>query len=155
LPVLMVAGAVLATASLALATETTRAEYVAQVEPICKANTKANERILKGVEAEVKHNKLKPAATQFSKASTALKKTLAQLKAVPQPTADKAKLTKWLGYVKTEAELFQSTAKKLKAGDKAGTEKMSLRLHHTAELANDTVLSFNFTYCRFEPSKFS
>lgn len=152
---LMVAGAVLATASLALATETTRAEYVAQVEPICKANTQANERILKGVKTEVKQGKLKPAAKQFSKASTALEKTLGQLKAVPQPAADQAKLTKWLGYVKTEAELFQSTSKKLASGDKVGAQAMVIRLTHNANLANDTVLSFNFTYCRFEPSKFS
>lgn len=152
---LVVAVAVLATASLALATETTRAEYVAQVEPICKTNTQADEKILDGVEAEVKNGKLKPAAKQFSKASAALKKALAQLKAVPKPAADNAKLTKWLGYVKTEAELFASTAKKLKSGDKEGAGKMEIRLTHNANLANNTVLDFEFRYCRVEPSKFS
>jgi hypothetical protein len=153
--VLVAAVAVLATASLALATETTRAEYVAQVEPICKTNTQADEKILDGVEAEVKSGKLKPAAKQFSKASAALKKALAQLKAVPKPAADNAKLTKWLGYVKTEGELFASTAKKLKSGDKGGAGKMEIRLTHNANLANNTVLDFEFHYCRVEPSKFS
>ena len=152
---LVAAVAVLATASLALATETTRAEYVAQVEPICKTNTQADEKILDGVEAEVKSGKLKPAAKQFSKASAALKKALAQLKAVPKPAADNAKLTKWLGYVKTEAELFASTAKKLKSGDKQGAGKMEVRLTHNANLTNNTVLAFEFHYCRVEPSKFS
>lgn len=141
-------------APLARATETTRPEYVAAVEPICQANTKANELILGGVKAEVKQGKLKLAAGQFSKAGSALEKTLAELRDVPQPTADRARLARWLGYVKTEAELFQSTAKKLKSGDKVGAEAMALRLSNNATLANNAILSFDFHYCRFEPSRF-
>jgi hypothetical protein len=141
-------------AALARATETTRPEYVAQVEPICKANTKANERILSGVKTEVKKNDLKPAAAQLSKASGALKETLAELWAVPQPPADRARLGRWLGYVKTEAELFQSAAKKLKENNKFGTQAMALRLNNDATLANNTVLEFDFHYCRFEPARF-
>jgi hypothetical protein len=140
--------------SLAQAAEITRADYVAQVEPICQVNTRANERILSGVKAEVKQGELKPAAAQFSKAGSALRKTLAELRAVPQPAADQARLARWLGYVKTEAELFQSAAAKLKAGDKVGAEAMALRLNNNATLANNSVLSFEFRYCRFEPSRF-
>jgi hypothetical protein len=151
--------AVLALALLAVplaeATETTRAEYTTRVEPICKANTQANEKILDGVRAEVKKGKLGPASKQFTRASAALKKTLGQLKAVPQPAADEARLAKWLGYVKTEAELFGSTAKKLAAGDKGGAQAMVIRLTHNANLANNQVLGFDFTYCRFDPSKFT
>ena len=146
---------VLSAASLALAAETTRAEYVAAVEPICKANTQANEKILKGVKAEVRKGQLKPASKQFAKAATALKKTLTQLQAVPQPAADQKTLAKWLGYVKTEATLFEKVGKKLKAGDKIGAEKMVVLLTHNAELANNTVLDFEFHYCRFNSSKFT
>jgi hypothetical protein len=46
---LATATAFLGLASLAFAAEVSRPEYKAAVEPICKANTKANERILKGV----------------------------------------------------------------------------------------------------------
>jgi hypothetical protein len=140
---------------LAEATETTRDEYTAAVEPICKASTQAIKKILKGVKGKVKAGKLKPAATQFAKAATALKKTWRQLGAVPQPAADEARLAKWLGYVKTEAELFQSMAKKLKAGDKAGVPAMEIRLVHNANLANSQVFPFDFTYCKSDPSKFT
>ena len=81
---------------------TTREGYVAAVEPICKANTEASGKILKGVKGEVRAGKLKPAAAKFARAATALKKTWRQLSAVPKPTADTAKLSKWLGYVKTD-----------------------------------------------------
>jgi hypothetical protein len=140
---------------LAEATEVTRESYREAVEPICKTNTEANERILKGVRAKVKAGKLKVAAGQFSRASTALKRTVKQLKAVAQPPADQAKLAKWLKYVEEEANLFQKTAQKLKANDKAGAQSMVIRLTHNANQANNQVLGFEFHYCRFEPSKFT
>jgi hypothetical protein len=140
---------------LALGAEQTREAYVATVEPICKSNTQANEKILKGVKTEVKKGKLKPAGTQFAKAASALKRTYAELKAVPQPSSDAAKLTKWLSYVKEEASLFEKTAKALKSGNKNKAQTIVVQLTHNANLANDQVLSFNFRYCRFEPSKFT
>jgi hypothetical protein len=146
---------VVAFASLALAAEITRGEYKEQVEPICQANTKANEKILSGVRQEVKQGKLKQAATKFQKAATALKATHRELVAVPQPTADEARLGKWLGYVETEASLFESAAKALKAGNKNKAESYVVKLTHNATLANSTVLSFGFHYCKLQPSKFT
>jgi hypothetical protein len=142
-------------APFAQAAEVTRESYTEAVEPICKTNTQANEKILKGVRSEVKSGKLQAAATQFSKASTALKKAIKQLKAVPQPAADEAKLAKWLKYVEEEANLFQQTANKLKANNKAGAQAMVIRLTHNANQANNQVLGFEFHYCRLEPSKFT
>jgi uncharacterized protein HemX len=139
----------------ALGAEQTRESYTAQVEPICQRNAVASDRILDGVKAEVKAGKLKPAAAQFAKAATALKKTLAQLRGVSQPSADKAKLTKWLGYIKTEVQQFEATAAKLKAGNKVGAEAMAVRLTHTANQANNEVIAFEFKYCRVDPSQFS
>jgi hypothetical protein len=138
-----------------MAAAPTRDEYKAQVEPICKANAQANERILAGVRKQVKQGKLKAAGAQFSKAAGALKGTLNELRSVPQPTADQPKLAKWLGYVAEEVELFEKVAKKLKTGDKIGAQAMVVRLTHTANLANNQVLPFEFTYCRFDPSKVS
>ena len=138
-----------------LALAITRDEYKAQVEPICKKNSDANEKILKTVRKEVKENKLKSAGAKFIKASTALKKTYNELKAVEQPAEDAAKLTKWLGYVKTEADLFNSGGKALKAGNKKKAQQFVNKLNSNANKANSTVLAFNFRYCKFEPSKYT
>jgi lipopolysaccharide biosynthesis regulator YciM len=142
-------------APFAQATEVTRESYKEAVEPICKTNVQANERILKNVRANVKAGKLKLASTQFAKAAEALKKAIPKLKAVPQPTADQAKLAKWLKYIEEEEGFFRQIAKKLKAGDKNGATMMQIRLQNTAKLANNQVLAFEFKYCRVEPSKFS
>jgi hypothetical protein len=131
-----------------------RETYKTQVEPICKQNREANERVLKGVEQNIRKGKLKLAATQFAKAATALKKARVQLFAVPKPDADSARLTKWLGLIKTEIELFEKVSKKLKTGDKRGAQRMSLLLTSTVNKANNTVLPYEFKYCRVEQSQF-
>lgn len=135
--------------------EVTREEYVARVEPICKANADANSRILKGVRTKVKKEQLDAAAAQFSKAATALRKTLRQLRAVPQPADDAARLGRWLGYIAEEADLLQSTATKLRKGDKFGAQKMAVRLTQTVNRANNAVLGFEFRHCTAEPSQFT
>jgi hypothetical protein len=142
-------------ASTALAAETSRAEYVAAVEPICRANTKANERIFAGAKAEVRAGELKPAATQFTKAAAALKTTIGELKAVPQPIADQAKLGEWLGYASEEASQFEAVAAKLRSGQKGPAEHLVVGLTQTANRANLAVLAFGFHYCRLEPSRFT
>ena len=131
-----------------------RVAYKAQVEPICKRNREANERVLKGVKKNITAGKLKLAATQFAKGAAALKKARNQLLGVPKPAADSARLTKWLGYIKTEIQLFEKVSRKLKAGDKRGAQRMAIYLTSTANKANNTVLPYEFRYCRVEPSQF-
>jgi hypothetical protein len=139
----------------ALAAEVSRDQYKAAVEPICRSNTKANERILAGVSREVKAGKLKTPAGKFSEASVELKRTLAELEAVRRPAADETRLAKWFGLVKIEAELFATAGKKLKAGDKPGAEHLVNKLNQNASKANLEVLPFGFRYCRLEPAKFT
>lgn len=128
--------------------------YKAEVEPICKRNTEANEKILKGVRQLVKAGKTDLAAKKVFAAARALKRTRSELLAVPKPPEDAARLTKWLGFAKEEITLFETLGRKLKAGEKTQAQKMVLRLKSTAERANNTVLDFEFRYCRFQPSKF-
>lgn len=133
----------------------TRDEYKAKVEPICKTNTKANERILAGVRQQVQQGKLKAAGGKFSKAAAALKTAVNQIRGVAQPSEDQARLAKWTKYLKQQVELFERVAKKLKSGDKAGAQSMIVQLTRTANQANNQVLPFEFEYCRLDPSKFT
>jgi hypothetical protein len=148
--------ALLATAAIALAAaEQTRESYVAQVEPICKQNTTANEQILAGVRKKIKKGQLSVAAGQFAKASTAFGKAVKQIKAVPQPAADQAKLGKWLGYLEGETKLLSEIGKALKAGKKSQAQTLSIKLTHNSNLANNAVLGFEFNYCLIDSSRFS
>lgn len=139
----------------ALAAEATRESYREAVEPICKANTRANKRILAGVRQEVRGGKLRPAAVQFTKAAKALTATIDQLKAVPPPPADRSRLSRWLKQVSTEASLFEQIAARLRVGQKAQAEKIVVKLTNNADQANNMVLPFEFGYCRLEPARFT
>jgi hypothetical protein len=139
----------------AFAAETTRDEYKAQVEPICKTNKEASEKYLKGVKTLVKKDQLKQAGAAFSKAAAALEKAEKQLAAVPQPEADSAKLGKWLSDIKGEVSLMKTIAAKFKAGNKAKGSSLSVKLTHNANVANNLVIAFQFNYCKIDPSKFT
>jgi hypothetical protein len=151
---LLVALVLSCTGATAMAAGTSREEFVAAAEPICKTNTEANERILARVRSEVREGELKPAAISFEKAAKALAGTLGELKALPRPTADAARLGSWFSDIEVEVGLFKATAAKLRSGERAGAERMSAKLTRAAAQANLDVLPFEFRFCRAEPSRF-
>ena len=131
-----------------------RDEYVERVEPICKANTEANSRILKGVKGQVQQDKLVPAGKRFIRAAGALGKAVTQIANVPQPSADTAKLTKWIGYLKAEKSYLQKIGQALKAENKFKAQKLAVELNKNNNKANNTVISFGFDECRIDSSRF-
>jgi hypothetical protein len=132
----------------------TRPAYVEAVEPICKANTEANSRILKGVKDQVKQEQLAAAGKRFVRASTALGKAVNQIAKVPQPPADATKLTKWIGYLRQEKTYLQQIGQALKAKDKFHAQKLAVQLNRNNNKANNTVISFGFKECRIDSSRF-
>lgn len=147
--------ALLAAVPVALAAEEpTRDEYVTRVEPICKKNSEANSRILKGVKDQVKQDKLVPAGKRFIRASSALGATVTQIAAVPQPSEDAAKLTKWIGYLRKEKTYLQQIGGALKSKDKFHAQKLAVELNKNNNKANNTVISFGFEECRIDSSRF-
>lgn len=142
-------------APLAVAAEISRDEYKATVEPICKRNTEANKRIFKGAKAEVKAGKLKQASQHFFRAAVALRKTNSELGEVPQPTADEARLAKWLDYLGVEASYLDRIGAALKKERKAQAQALAVRLNRNSNLANNAVLPFGFRYCKIQPGRFS
>jgi hypothetical protein len=154
LPVLGLALAFALTVMVPVALADERDEYVERVEPICKANTDANSRILKGVKEQVKGGKLVSAGKRFIQASGALGKSVTQIAAVPQPAADEAKLTKWIGYLKAEKTYLQKIGQALKAENKFKAQKLAVELNKNNNKANNTVISFGFDECRIDSSRF-
>jgi hypothetical protein len=140
---------------LAGAAELTRDEYVSRVEPICKRNTEANKRIFTGAKDEFRSGRLKTVAGRFRRAVTALDKTIRQLRAVPRPAADEARLERWTGYLEVESEYLGRIAKALEKEKKGKVQTLTVRLNRNSNLANNTVLPFGFNYCKLDPSRFT
>ena len=142
-------------ASLAVAAEISRDEYIARVEPICKKNVDANTRIFKGAKEEVKAGELKKGSKHFLRAATALGKTIKQIEAVPTPTQDEAMLNRWTGLLHTEQSYFQKIGEALGSGNKYRAQSLSVKLNRNSNLANNAILALDFEYCRIDPSRFS
>jgi hypothetical protein len=137
------------------ADEATRATYKQAADPICLANTQANERILAGVRGEVKQGRLGTAARRFERAAEALRSTLAELRQIPRPAADGARLSRWFGFIAAEEDLLERTGDYLAAGQKGAAAGMVVRLKSVAGRANNVVFAFEFEYCRFDPTRFT
>jgi hypothetical protein len=133
----------------------TRASYREAAEPICQANTAANERILAGVRDMVRRGQLGPAATRFRRAAAALRTASGELAALPRPEADSARLGQWLSDVRLEASLFARIGSLLGAGKKGPAEHLVAKLTANAAKANNVVIPFEFHYCRLEPARFT
>jgi hypothetical protein len=148
--------ALLATGALAVTSpDQTRETYATQVEPICQANTKSNEQILSGVRKKIQKGQLSVAAGQFTRAATAFGKAVTQIKAVPQPSADVAKLSKWTKALEGETKLLSEIGKALKGGNKSKAQSLSVQLTRNGNTANNAVLGFDFNYCLIDSSRFS
>jgi hypothetical protein len=146
----MVLLALLVSAPLALAAEgePTREEYVQRVDVICKKSEKTNSRILKDVKRQVaKKHQFIPAGNRFLRASRSFGRAVKQIAAVPQPSADEAKLGKWVKYLKVERSLLQRIGQALKREQGGKANKLAVQLHRINRRANNTVFSFEFDYC--------
>jgi hypothetical protein len=139
----------------ALAAETTREEYKAAVEPICRTNKQASDRYLKGIRRLVREDKLKEAAVRFDRAAAALQKAHSQLATVPQPVADEAKLGKWLAGIEGQVSLMKGIAATLRKGETGKASSLSVKLTNRASSANNLVIPFDFRYCRIDPSQYT
>lgn len=151
---LLVFAAYAVPAPVALSADVSRAEYVEQGEPICKSNTIASKDILRGTREDIRDGKLKRAGGKFQRAARALSRTIQSLERLARPSADETILARWFEQLKNEADLLDRVAKQLKANKTADLGKYILEMRHTANKANNVVLTFGFEYCLLQPARY-
>jgi hypothetical protein len=135
-----------------------RAEYVEAVEPICKANTEANQRILKNVKTKARSkvpSKVREAGAQFIRASSAFSSAEKKIAAVPRPPADDARLLKWFKYLGIVKTNLRKLGKALKEGKKILAAHEQIRVERASNAANNVGFIFEFHYCRLSASNFT
>lgn len=138
----------------AAAAAPTRAEYVSHLEQVCKPDTEATRRVMRGARADVRGKRLTEAAEKFAAAAAIFGGTVRKISAQPRPPADTAKLNKWLGYLRAQESYLQRVAAQLHAGNAIKAQRLIARFIHTGNLANNTVLAFGFDYCSFKFSRY-
>jgi hypothetical protein len=153
---LLFAAAVLLTPAGAAAEEgPTRAEYVSQVEPICQANTEANETILRNVRQKVRKGRLREAGRQFIHAAAAFGSAVDRISAVPRPVADEERLLKWFGFLRVVQADLRKLGRALKAEERIKATHEAIRVERASNAANNVSYVFEFSYCHLSRSRFT
>lgn len=151
---LLAAALVLCLVGAAIASEATE-HFVEEAEPICKTNVEANKRIFGGLRQEVKRDELKRASKHFFRAATAFGATIRKLAALPRPSEETARLSKWFAILKEVKALVVKTGRAFAAEEKGKATGYGFQLRHASNKANNAVIPFGFNYCRLEPSRFN
>jgi hypothetical protein len=136
------------------AEELTREEYVARLERICKPGSDATERAVRGVRADIRHERLAVAGRKFARAKRIFAGTVRSITTVPRPAADRDTLKRWFAALGREELYLGQMVKTLLADDVAGFQRVSARFIHEGNRANNAVVSFGFDYCSFKPTRF-
>lgn len=154
IPFAFIAFALLFAASAPAAEAPTRDEYVERLETICKPDAEATQRAMKGARADVRAERLAVAAGKFAKATSIFGGTVKQISAVPRPSADSAKLSKWFTYLNRQQSYLQQITGQLRQGNGIKAQRLTARFIHTGNLANNVVLAFGFDWCSFKFSRY-
>jgi uncharacterized membrane protein affecting hemolysin expression len=157
IPVMLAAAllpALIFAASVVAAEEPTRAEYVAQLEQICKPRSEATARAVRGVRSDVRAERLAAAATKFAKAKRIFGATLDAISTVSRPAADRPTLKRWFSALGREELYLGRMVQVLRQDSVSGFQRVSAQFIQEGNRANNAVVSFGFNYCAFKPTRF-
>jgi hypothetical protein len=136
------------------AAEVTRPDYVAQLEKICKPDSEATRRAVRGTRADVRAERFRRAATKVAKAKRIFSGTVRSISRVLRPREDRDTLARWFTALKREVDALGRTAAALRAEDLARFQRLWADFVHEGNKANNIVVSFGFNYCAFKPARF-
>jgi hypothetical protein len=132
----------------------TRPEYVKRLERICRPDSEATQRAVRGTRRDVRFERFRRAAAKVAEARRIFTGTVRAISRVPRPAADRATLARWFAALKREARALGHTAASLRAEDIARFQRVWADFIHEGNKANNVVVSFGFHYCSFKPSRF-
>ena len=146
--------ALLAGAAALAAEAPTRAEYVRQLETVCRPDAEATQRAMKGARADIRAERLEAAAEKFAAATSIFGSTVKEIATVSRPSGDEAKLAKWFGYLRAQESYLGRITAQLRADHAIKAQRLTARFIHNGNLANNVVLAFGFDYCSFKFSRY-
>ena len=134
----------------------TRAEYVTQLERICKPRSEATQRAVRGTPADVRSERLRRAAEQGREGEGNLRRHRPpdlQGRAPDRRRRHPRPLVRRAAARDSPRSAAPPTA--LRAEDVARFQRVWANFIHEGNKANNVVLSFGFDYCNFKPSRFT
>jgi hypothetical protein len=143
----IMAAAVLAAVTAAPATAApTRAEYIAQADPICQSTDDAERRAIKGYRGLLKKGRYKAAAHKLRAEFAAFSPGVEQIAALEAPAADVQLIATWVQMLRQQPPLGRRVAALVAHGQTSG--KLFKRLGALNASTQAVVAGFGFQVCQ-------
>lgn len=148
--ILAVLAAMLAVAPLAHGEgEQTRETYKERVEPVCKANRAANERIMAGARRRIRKKQFVAVGKQFVRVSGSFGKLARRLRPIPPPVDYERTVSRWLKFMRLIKLRLLKVGKLYKAREEIKAAHMSILAERAGVSANNISIAFKVRECRF------
>jgi hypothetical protein len=122
----------------------TRAEYVAQVDPICAPTIRGEHKALDAAGRQVKKGRYKAAARSFRRTNRIFSDGVEQVAAVPPPPADQPSISTWIQMLRSQVPLANRAAAALAHGH---IGKAMSRLLKASDSTKAYVRDYGFAAC--------
>lgn len=141
--------ATLAVALPAHGAERTKESYTERIEPLCKANRIANERIMSGARQRIKRKQFVPVGKQFVRVSGSFGKLIRRLAPVPPPTGYERTVQRWIKFMRLVKRRLFVVGKLYKAGEDIKAAHVSILAERAGISANNISIALKVRECRF------
>jgi hypothetical protein len=141
---LAIIASVLAFAATPAHAASTRAEYIAQVDPICASASSAEKRAQGGIGHLIKKDRFKAAARKFRLTNRAFGLGVEQVAAVAPPAADAQVIATWVQMLRAQLPLAEKAAKALADGQ---IGKAIARLFRASDNTKAYIAGYGFSAC--------
>lgn len=129
--------------------EQTRESYKQRVEPICKANRIANERIMAGARRRIKKKRYATVGKQFIRVSGSFGNLIKRLGPVPPPIGYERTVQRWLKFMRLIKARLRTVGRYYLRGDRIKANYASIAAERAGISANNISIAFKVRECRF------
>ena len=123
--------------------ETTRAQYIAQADPICLGSIQSSNTALAGFLPAIKHADFKKAGRKFRNAATAYNNGVNSLAGLEMPAADSGLLGGWIQALRAEYPLMNNYAKAIASAKPKRVAHLGVQLLQASAYATGIVHEYD------------
>jgi hypothetical protein len=139
--------ALLAVTTPSASAASTRAEYIAQADPLCAAWIQVSNKQLKGFPKDAEAEQWRRAVRRLQITLRAFNRLLASLSGLQPPAADAAQVNQWLAGLRAQTPLAKALIAATKQHSFGKVVKSSGRLAEASQDTQDLVAGFGFQSC--------
>jgi hypothetical protein len=126
----------------------TRAEYIAQADPICHSTNVAVAQAARGIRSDERQGRFKVAARKLRKEIPLQSAGVEQIAAIEPPPADAQLLGTWVQMLRSQLPVAAQLATDFARGRIRKAAKVDVRFGKLIQQTEALVTSFGFQYCQ-------